>query len=79
MNNKINSIEYFFVVAILSSVVLFFIGILFYFSIHGIFWLFIGADFSFSFDSLKKIIKVATIGGVGAGIGSWFIEYKLRK
>ncbi|CRL63737.1 hypothetical protein BN1805_02448 [Proteus vulgaris] len=54
MSQKINSIEYLFIVTILSSVGLFFIGTFYYLIIRSIIGLFISGDFIFSFETLKK-------------------------
>ncbi|PHM30099.1 hypothetical protein [Xenorhabdus innexi] len=79
MNQKINQVEYFFIMAILCAVILFLMGLFIYCLCGGIIWLFVGGDFLFSFEYVKKIIKASLWAGLIVGIGTWFIEYKLRR
>ncbi|MBC8954449.1 hypothetical protein [Xenorhabdus sp. PB62.4] len=79
MNQKINQFEYFFVVTILSIVVFSLMGLLIYCIVDSIIWLFIGGDFLFSIEYVKKITKASVWAGLVVGIGAWFIEYKLRR
>ncbi|MBD1226995.1 hypothetical protein [Xenorhabdus griffiniae] len=79
MNKNINQFEYFLVVTILCVVSLCLMGLFIYCTVKCIIWLFIGGDFLFSFEYVKKIFKASVIAGLVAGIGTWFIEYKLRK
>ncbi len=76
MNRKNDQLKYFIIITILCMVGLFLMGLLIHCIINCIIWLFIGGDFIFSFEHMKKTLEASVVTGLIIGIGDWWMRYK---
>lgn len=78
MITKNKELRFFFIVGVLSGFAIFIIVTMTFLISSGIAHFFMDREFMFSFDYVKKALKMGVVAGFLAGGGMWILEYKKR-
>ncbi|NHB90467.1 hypothetical protein [Photorhabdus tasmaniensis] len=79
MKTKNSQIAVVLITSIMCGIGMFLIMMVTFFIGRCLIWWFVSGEFNFPYEYVKKSFKIGLAIGPIAGVGTWFIEYKLRR